>query len=59
MRISKTDIFVTVTILFICNLITNMDSNGGFMNNLVLIILYVVFILISLYELGKDEVENE
>lgn len=56
---SKTDIFVIVTILFICNLKVNMGPNEGFMNNLVLVILYIIFILISLYELGKDDVKNE
>jgi len=57
--ISKTDLFVTITILFIYNLKVNMEPNNGFMSNLVLVILYIIFILISLYELGKDEVENE
>lgn len=56
---SKINLFIIITILFIFNLKVNLGPNDEFISNLVLVIMYVIFILVSLYELGKDDVENE
>ena len=55
-NIKKLIAFIALTILFIAALRINYTSNrdGSFISNAILIAMYVVFILVGLYDIGKD-----
>lgn len=55
-NIKKLIAFIILTILFIAALRMNYTSNrdGGFVSNAILITMYIVFILVGLYDIGKD-----
>lgn len=46
--------FFIVTILFLKALSINLNVRNGFKDNIILVLMYIGFILVSLYELGKD-----
>lgn len=50
--------FIFVTFLWICAIAKNIDDHRT-MDNIILVVMYAIFILIGLYELGKDEIEKE
>ena len=49
--------FFIVTILFLETLSVNLNVRNGFRDNIILILMYIGFILVSLYELGKDDTQ--
>ncbi len=52
-NIPKFTLFVLISILYFTTLCLNAE------NKIILSVLYVIFILVGLYDLGKDEVEPE
>ena len=56
--VSKLDIFIIVTILFFSDVYMN-GVNGNWVPIICFTLMYIVFILISLYEIGKIEIEKE
>ena len=53
----KRTMFFIVTILFLETLSVNLNVRNGFRDNIILILMYIGFILVSLYELGKDDTQ--
>ena len=51
---AKLVFFFFITILFIEALILNPHTQDGFINDFILILLYVVLILVGLYEIGSN-----
>jgi len=49
----KLTLFVLISILYFATLCLNAE------NKIILSVLYVIFILVGLYDFGKDEVEPE
>ena len=55
----KLGFFIFATLLSIVEFMFNLNRPDGFKQNLILFIMYVILVLVGLYDLGKDDIDND
>jgi hypothetical protein len=54
----KLGFFILATLLSIVAFTVNLNDSEGFKWNLILFVMYVILVLVGLYDLGKDDISD-